>query len=393
VTLLTDTDLLKQKIGIIGGGQLGKMMILEAKKLGFYINILDPTASCPAHSIADYHIVAGFDDEKGIRELAAKSDVLTYELEHIGVDILKKLAKEGKKIYPTPLSLEIIQDKYEQKKLLKDRGIAVPDFLKINSIADVHKAAELFSYPLMLKSCKGGYDGKGNFLIKKAKEIKKGYTDLNGDKRTLMAERYVPFRKEISVIACRSLTDEIKIFPVGENLHQDNILIETKVPADISAQARDKALNTGKKVMEIFKGIGIFCIEMFLTENDDILINEIAPRPHNSGHYSIEGCVSSQFEQHIRAISGLPLGSVDLLRPSVMRNILGEADSEGKAKVSGLKEALKFQNSKVHIYNKTISRPGRKMGHITTTGSTLTRAAADAKKVSKLIKITGEKDE
>jgi 5-(carboxyamino)imidazole ribonucleotide synthase len=382
-------DKTKQKIGIIGGGQLGKMMILEAKKMGFYVTILDPSKECPADSIADKHITADFDDEKAIRKLADQSDLLTYEFEHIGVEVLRELEDEGHKIYPTARSLEIIQNKYHQKNVLKQNKIPVPDFIHVSTAADIKEAAEIYSYPLMLKSCRGGYDGKGNELIKSEEEIEAAFKSLGAGSRQLMIEKYIPYKKEISVLACRGLDGRQTVFPVGENDHRDNILYETRVPAAISEQVEEAADKLAEKVLEIFSGVGMFCIEMFVTDNDELYINEIAPRPHNSGHYTIEGCVTSQFAQHIRAITGLPQGDTSLLRPSVMRNILGSG-KEGKAAVQGIESALAIKGVNVHIYNKKISRPGRKMGHITATAESLESAAEKAAEAAEFIKIEGK---
>jgi len=382
-------DYTDQRIGIIGGGQLGKMMILEAKKMDFEVVILDPTVHCPADSITDEHIVAEFDDRDAIRELAEKSDVVTYEFEHIRVDILKELETEGYSIYPTPKSLEIIQNKYNQKQLLKAEGIPVPDFIRVSTIEDIKEAAAKFNYPIMLKSCTGGYDGKGNALIKDEDQIGESYQALGAGDNLLMVEEFVPFTKEISVLACRSTEGEIITYPIGENNHEESILIETKVPADISTTIKDKALELGQKVMNVFAGVGIFCIEMFVTKDGKVLINEIAPRPHNSGHYSIEGCVTSQFENHIRAIAELPLGSADLVNPAVMRNILGQEENKGEACVVGTKEVLQFPNLKLHVYGKKVSKPGRKMGHLTVTADTVEEATQMALEASSLVKVTG----
>jgi len=204
-----------------------------------------------------------------------------------------------------------------------------------------------------------------------------------------MVEEFVPFTKEISVLACRSTEGEIITYPIGENNHEESILIETKVPADISTTIKDKALELGQKVMNVFAGVGIFCIEMFVTKDGKVLINEIAPRPHNSGHYSIEGCVTSQFENHIRAIAELPLGSADLVNPAVMRNILGQEENKGEACVVGTKEVLQFPNLKLHVYGKKVSKPGRKMGHLTVTADTVEEATQMALEASSLVKVTG----
>ncbi|MGM0502715.1 MAG: 5-(carboxyamino)imidazole ribonucleotide synthase, partial [Bacillota bacterium] len=348
-------DLLKQKIGIIGGGQLGKMMILEAKKMDFEVIILDPTEHCPAHSIADEHIVADFDDRSALEKLAQKADVLTYEFEHIGVEILKDLEAEGYDIYPTPKSLEIIQNKYNQKELLKKHGLPVPEYVKVEQESDIKKAVEKFDYPIMLKSCTGGYDGKGNALIAAESDIKTAYQELGAGENLLMAEKFVPFKKEISVLICRGLNGESITYPIGENNHQESILIETQVPAEISKSVEEDALELGAAVSDVFSAVGIFCIEMFVTADNRVLINEIAPRPHNSGHYSIEGCVTSQFENHIRAIANLPLGNTELVNPAVMRNVLGTGE-QGEAVVKGTEEVLNLANAKLHVYGKKIAR-------------------------------------
>ena len=380
---------LEQKIGIIGGGQLGKMMILEAKKMDFHITILDPTADCPAHSIADKHIKADFDDRAALERLAQETDLLTYEFEHIGVEILKDLVQEGYDIYPKPRSLDIIKNKYGQKELLKENNLPVPDYIKVEEKEDIEEARAQFGYPLMLKSCTGGYDGKGNSLIEREADIADAYQELGGGDRLLMAEQFVPFSCEISVIVCRGREGEVVSYPIGENNHENSILKETRVPAEISGQVKETALEYGRKISNLFAAVGIFCIEMFVTEEGRVLINEIAPRPHNSGHYSIEGSITSQFENHIRAISGLPLGNTDLIRPTVMRNILGTGQ-EGRAKVIGSAEVLKLNSVKLHLYGKTISRPGRKMGHLTATAQSMEEATAKAEDARAEVKIKGE---
>ncbi|GKX31998.1 N5-carboxyaminoimidazole ribonucleotide synthase [Vallitalea longa] len=384
-------DNLSKKIGIIGGGQLGKMMILEAKRLGFYVITLDPSESCPSHSISDKQILASFDDKKAIRTMAEKVDVMTYEFEHINVDILKELENEGYTIYPTAKSLEIIQNKYNQKVTLLNNNIAVPEFQSVKSIEDIQKAGHQFSYPMMLKTCTGGYDGKGNYVIENEESIKESYKQLGNGTLPLMVEKFVDLKKEISVLACRGIDGEISVYPVGENIHKDSILDETRVPASISMECTEKAMDMAHQVMEIFSGVGMFCVEMFVTQDDDILINEVAPRPHNSGHYTIEGCFTSQFEQHIRAITGLPLGDVSLRCPTVMRNIIGENGESGKANYEGIDKVYKDGNVKVHIYGKEEVRPKRKMGHITVIGRTLDEVVKKAETAKNEIKVVGEK--
>ena len=370
---------LNQKIGIIGGGQLGKMMILEAKKLGCYITILDPTKDCPASSICDEHIVACFSDREAIYSLAKKCDVITYEFEHIDYICLMKLEELGHKVYPSPSSLKIIQNKFTQKTVLKENNILVPDFYKVESIEDIKNISKEFSYPMILKSCTGGYDGKGNYVIKCEEDIEKAFNTLNPNLNTpLMVEKFVDFNMEVSVLACGGLNNDIKVYPVGNNIHIDNILHKTIVPANISEQSKEKAIKIAYDIINIFNGVGMFCVEFFVTKSGEVLVNEIAPRPHNSGHYTIEGCITSQFENHIRAILGLPLGSTNLINPTVMINLLGEEGYKGDAVVSGIVDTLNIENIFVHIYGKKQTVPKRKMGHLTCIMPTLEEADKNA---------------
>jgi len=379
---------LQKKIGIIGGGQLGKMMILDAKRLGYYVITLDPTPDCPSSSITDELIVAEFDNLEAMGQLADRVDVITYEFEHIGVHALKQLASEGHTIYPTPSSLEIIQDKAEQKKTLEQAGLAIPIFQLTQTIEEIYQAASIYGYPIMLKACTGGYDGKGNVLIKKAEDVPMAYASLGAGELKLMAEQFVPFTLEISVLACRGIDGHMVIYPVAENQHVTSILDTTIVPARISETCRKKAMVLAESVMDVFHGVGMFCVEMFVTADDEVLINEVAPRPHNSGHYTIEACYTSQFENHIRAIVGLPLGDVALRSPSVMRNLLGAVRVSGPVSVRGIEEAYKSPMVKVHLYGKSMTKPYRKMGHLTAIGDTLEAASKAADEAYDLITIT-----
>lgn len=382
-------NILKKRIGIIGGGQLGKMMILDAKRLGFYCITLDPTPDCPSHSISDEHIIAAFDDEKAIRQLAESVDVMTYEFEHIGVQILEKLHDEGEEIYPTPKSLAVIQNKFTQKTALLNAGIPVPDFVGVQSPGDIKKVSEDYGYPMMLKTCYGGYDGKGNALIRSEDQILSAFESLGAGKLPLMVERFVPFEKEISVLACRGIDGRTAIYPVAENIHKDSILDTTLVPASVSTESTSEAMKLAEQVMDVFHGVGMFCVEMFITHSGEVSINEVAPRPHNSGHYTIEGCLTSQFENHIRAITGLPLGDVSLRSPSVMRNLLGTVGYEGETEVVGLKATYVEPMVKVHIYGKSESKAYRKMGHLTAIGDTLEAAKLKADLAFEQISIIG----
>lgn len=362
-----------KKIGIVGGGQLGKMMILDAKRLDYQFIIMDPTPDCPAHSIADEHIVAGFDDEQAMLELAAKVDVLTYEFEHINAKALQKIEQKGVKVYPSSETLLHIQNKLVQKQWMAKHDLPVPDFKEVKSVEDIKEAAKEYGYPIMLKTCTGGYDGKGNYLIREEQFVEEGFSVLGSGTLPLMVERFVPFEKEVSILVCQSENGDIKVWPVGENIHKNSILDETLVPAVMSEAARQEAMEIAKKTIKVFEAIGMLCIELFVTEDGHILINELAPRPHNSGHYTIEGCYTSQYENHIRGILGLPLGNTDLIKPTVMKNIIGEVN--GPATLEGLEEAYAAGgNVKIHMYGKQEVKVGRKMGHITAVAETIEEA-------------------
>ena len=358
-------------IGIVGGGQLGKMMILDAKRLGFKIVTLDPSPDCPCASISDELIIADFNDAQAYTELAKKSDVITYEFEHINAAHLENIEREGAKIFPSVASLKIIQDKFTQKCALADAAILVPVFEKIESLADLQNYYAKNPKPFMLKARCGGYDGKGNFLVKSEEQIAEGFDALGG--KMLMVEELIQFTRELSVIATRSQSGEIAVFPIAENIHKDSILDTTTVPAsEIDGALHDKIFAVAKKVMDCFKGVGTFCVELFIDDaNGTVWVNEVAPRVHNSGHYTIEACRVSQFENHIRAIVGLGLGSIELVVGGViMKNIIGKTSA--KASYTGVEEAYRISpNLNMHIYGKTKSAKGRKMGHFTVTGDSV----------------------
>jgi len=383
-------DIINKRIGIVGGGQLGKMMILEAKRLGFYVAVLDPEASCPAHSICDHHIVADLDDPKGYKELAKLTDVITYEWENINASALENLANEGHTIYHSVAALKVIQNKHSQNIALSINGIPVPRFKEVADTDEIKETGkeENFGYPLMLKTTTGGYDGKGTALIRTEEDVEDAFKQLGGGVKGLMVEEFIDFKKEISLVACRGINGEKVIYPIAENTHVNSILDTTIVPADITASIEEKAVEIGIKIMSVFEFVGTFCIELFVTNQGDVYVNEIAPRPHNSGHYTIEGCFANQFENHIRAIVGLPFGDVSLRTPTVMVNLLGE--SNGPAKLLGLEEAYNDPNVHVHIYGKSISKTGKKMGHYTVVGKTIDDTLKRAIDLKSVLRVVGE---
>ena len=321
-------------VGVIGGGQLGKMIAHEARRMSLKVIVLDPTEGCPASKIADEQIVADFKDEDAIMQLGAKSDVVTYEIELANSTALKTLDARTYPIRPSPETLYIVQNKYRQKSFLRKHKIDVADFEQVRSEDHLYELCEKFGYPVMLKACENSYDGRGNFLITSSNEVHHAFNYF--PKNELMLEKFVPFTKEISIMVARNPSGEIASFPVAENIHKNSILDTSIVPARINREVELKARRMAEITMKVLKGAGIFGIEMFVTKKGDVLVNEIAPRPHNSGHYTNEACSVSQFEQHLRAVLDLPLSKPELLCSAVMVNILGNEGSNGSYAIRGL---------------------------------------------------------
>ncbi len=370
-------------IGIIGGGQLGKMLITAAKKLSLNVIILDPSKDCPASSLADEHIIANFNDKDAIIRLAEKCDIITYEIELANVDALKELEEQGYKVVPSSYTLSIIQDKLLQRRFMKDNGLPVPKFIPINSKDDLLYALKELGYPALLKVRYGSYDGRGNFVIKSNNDIDMALKFMSN--KDCFLEEYVNFTKELSIIVARNYNN-ITSFPLVENIHKNNILHLTIAPARVDDNTKKEAISIAEKCIDVLKGVGIFCIELFLT--DKLLINEIAPRVHNSGHYSIEACDISQFDMHVRAILNLPLVKPRLLSPAVMINILGEEYHE-IYKIEGIEQVLALEGTNIHIYGKRSSNKQRKLGHITVLADNIEEAIRRAEYARSLIKITG----
>lgn len=376
------------RIGIIGGGQLGKMIAQEAKRMSFEIIILDPSENCPASSVSDEIIRADFKDESAIRKLARKSDVITYEIELANSNALKILESQQYPVFPSPETLGIIQNKFRQKSFLRENNIAVPEFDRVKSIESLRSLCTAYGLPAMLKACEDSYDGRGNLLITSKNKIQHSFEFFQG--KECMLEKFIPFVREISIMVARNSDGQIVSFPVAENIHKKNILDMTIVPARISNNVSIKAKKIAEKTIGSLKGAGIFGIEMFVTKDEHVIVNEIAPRPHNSGHYSIEACSVSQFEQHIRAVLDFPLSKPQLFAPAVMVNILGPENHNGTYKIKGLRELLSIPRVKLHIYGKKISKPRRKLGHITVTGNNVQEAILRADRARRMIKVVVE---
>jgi len=367
-----------KRLGIIGGGQLGMMITEAAKNLSEYISeitVLDPTENCPAAQAGAKQIVGNFKDEIAILKLAEQSDIITYEIESGNTDVLSKLKAE---IEPSPSTLSIIQDKLSQKTFLSENGLPISQFYEITSLDDLREKIKDLGLPVLLKSRRDAYDGRGNFKITSSDEIEKAYQYFDG--KSLMVEKFVNFKMEVSVIAARNTKGDITTYPLVENIHENNILKMTIVPARVSDDVISNASEIAKKTMEVLKGAGVFGIEMFIDQDDKILINEIAPRVHNSGHHTLQSCKTSQFEQHLRAILGLELGSTDLIHRTVMCNILGPDGFEGKYKPVQLEN----DDAYLKMYGKNISKPQRKLGHFNVVDLN------DTKDVSELLEMVDE---
>ena len=372
------------KLGIIGGGQLGKIMSQKAKKMGFHVTILDPTHNCPAAQVSDKHIVADFYDNLKLEQIVQESDVTTFELEHVDMTVLKKLYDEGHNIHPSPYIMELIQNKYEQKKLLDEKNIPTSAYKNVKSKEDLFA----FGFPVVQKAKLGGYDGQGVQVLKTKEDI-----ETKAIQTESFIEEMVDIEKELAVLVARNIEGEIKCYPVVEMLFDDrvNICDSVMAPARISKEIEKECVKISVDSIKALDGVGIFGVELFLTKKGKVLVNEIAPRPHNSGHYTVEACATSQFEQIIRAVTNLPLGSTKLISPAVMVNLLGEEGYAGEPFIEGIHDALKIPELSFHFYGKTYTKPFRKMGHITVLDDDIKKALEKANKAKDILKIKGSK--
>jgi 5-(carboxyamino)imidazole ribonucleotide synthase len=365
VTLDSDSDsptVPGPTLGVVGGGQLGRMLAEAAAPLGVDLVVLDPTPGCPASVAAD-QVMGSFDDADGVAELAARCDVLTYEIELADPDLLDEISvQEGVPVHPAPDTLRLIEDKLRQKAAFEDAGIPVPPFEGVETVADLEAAVERFD-GVMLKARRGGYDGRGNVPVTDPSDAEEALDAVGG---AAMAEAFVDFDRELSVIGCVG-DDEVRTFPVGENVHEAEILRETVVPARTTDVVTDRAEAVAGDVLSLLDGRGVYGIELFEVDGD-VLVNEVAPRPHNSGHWTIEGAVTSQFEQHVRAVLGWPLGSTRLRAPTVSANVLGTVDAPREARLGDVDRVLAEPGAALHWYGKHEARPLRKMGHVTLVG-------------------------
>ncbi|MDQ6626416.1 MAG: 5-(carboxyamino)imidazole ribonucleotide synthase [Verrucomicrobiota bacterium] len=355
-------------IGVMGGGQLGRMFAIAARRMGYRVVIFTPEENSPAGQLADLTRIADYTNEAAVRKFAADVDVITFEFENIPVATVEWCAEE-RDVRPAGSILHIAQNRLREKEFLISAGIPIAPFTAVRSARELEHAVGRIGRPAILKTAAFGYDGKGQQTIAARDDFEEIWNASSADE--LVLEGAVEFEKEISVIVARGPDGAMATFPVSENIHRNHILDVTVVPARVDAQTEKAAAELARTIAEKLDLVGLLAVEMFLKTDGEIIVNELAPRPHNSGHWTIEGCVTSQFEQQVRAVCGMPLGGTDVLRPTAMANLLGEAWQSGEPNWPA---ALEIAGVHLHLYGKTEPRPRRKMGHLTALGATADEA-------------------
>lgn len=369
------------RVGVLGGGQLGRMLLQSAININIDLKMMDGDPNAPCSKLVSDFVVGDLEDFDAVYEFGKQCDILTIEIEKVNIEAMKKLQSEGVKVYPQPEIIEIIQDKRVQKQFYQDHDIPTAPFVLTENRADLEKLSNKF--PAVHKIGKGGYDGRGVQVIKSKDDLKRGF-----DAPSLL-EEFVPFKKELAVIVSRNENGEVNSFPVVEMVfHPEHNLVEYLLsPAIIEKSEEKKAKQVAVDIIQKLGMVGILAVEMFLTKDNEILVNEIAPRPHNSGHQSIEGNFVSQYDQHLRAILNLPLGDTSTKISSAMVNVLGEDGFTGDAKYEGMEEVMKIPGVSVHLYGKKLTKPFRKMGHVTITDPSLTSLKRKIEQVKSTLKV------
>ena len=367
------------RIGLLGGGQLGRMLLQEAIDLNIHLHAMDNDPQAPCAAIMHSYTLGDITDFDAVMNFGKDKHILTVEIENVNIEALELLEKQGVQVYPQPHVLKTIKDKGTQKEFYQKHEIPTAPFRLIDNKAELSTV----SFPIVQKLRTGGYDGKGVQVLKSISDVDKAFDAPS------VLEEMIPFTKELSVIVARNANGEMRTFPVVEcEFNPEANLVEFLFsPANISPSIEQKAETLAKSVIEKLDMVGLLAVELFLTENDELLVNEIAPRPHNSGHHTIECCLTSQFAQHLRSILNLPLGSTELTRAGAMINLLGEKGFEGKAIYDGLETALAMEGVYPHIYGKETTKPFRKMGHITITGKDVDEVKEKAKRVQSIVKV------
>jgi len=375
----------KFKLGILGGGQLGKMLLYDAKRYDLHTKVMDSNFEVPCARLADEFILGDITNYDDVINFGNKVDIITVEIEKINTDALLFLEKKGKKIFPSAVTLKIIQNKTQQKEFYQKNNLPTSRFKNYSNIDELKSNFEKdnFKFPFVWKSSRFGYDGKGVKIIKKFDDLNFSY-----DEECLIEEK-ISIKKELSVIVARNIDGEMKCFPVVEMEFNDksNLVEYVMCPANISSDIESRAIEIAMKASEKFNMVGLLAVELFLDVNDKIIINEVAPRPHNSGHHTIECCMTSQFDQHIRSILNLPLGETQILIPGIMVNLVGENKVEGNVVYQNINDIFEIPGVFIHIYGKKKSRLDRKMGHITIVNEDISKAIEIGKKIKKKIKV------
>ncbi|MDP9312192.1 MAG: 5-(carboxyamino)imidazole ribonucleotide synthase [Chloroflexota bacterium] len=374
------------RLGILGGGQLARMTLQAAVSFGIDTVVLAEAPDSPAGRLAQHEIVGAWHDQQLLRRFADAVDVVTLENEFVDERVLIQLAEWGKLVRPGPHVLGTIQDKLRQKQKLVNHALPVPDFAAVEHPDDILHYAAHWGWPLILKARRNGYDGYGNATLQSAADIPGALDRLDWPTRQLMVERAVPFACEIAVLIARNDKGQMVTYPVVETIQRQHICHIVRAPAAIDAHTAEQATRIAQAAVAAVQGIGITAVELFVTPEHAVLINELAPRPHNSGHFSIDACVTSQFENHLRGVLGLPLGDPGLRAPAaVMVNLLGSRN--GKLLPQGVEQALRLVDVHLHLYGKRETRIGRKLGHLTALGSSMEETELRARSASDMIKL------
>ncbi len=372
-------------LGILGGGQLGKMLLYETRKFDIKTSVIDPSKEAPCKIACDHFEIGDLMDFETVYNFGKKVDVLTFEIEHVNIDALEKLENEGVTIFPSSKTLRNINDKITQKQFYQKHHIPTSPFKVFTSKNDLSEAIsnKQLDFPFVWKQSKGGYDGMGVSIIRKTEDL------INITDAPCIAEELIPFKNELAVIVTRNPNGEIKTYPVVEmEFHPEANQVEYVIcPARIDKKVAEKARAIAVKVSEAFEHVGLLAVELFQTKDDDIIVNEVAPRPHNSGHYSIEGSITNQFEQHLRAILNLPLGATNSKLAAIMVNLVGEEGHTGDVQYKNIENILSLDGVTPHIYGKKQTRPFRKMGHVTIVNQQIEKAHKIAEKVKETIKV------
>jgi 5-(carboxyamino)imidazole ribonucleotide synthase len=368
-------------LGVLGGGQLGAMFTMVACRLGYRVAVWDPDPEAPAHRIATHSFPVPFTDRHMLTRFVDLVSVVTYEWENIPAELCLTL-EQRKPVRPSSAVLSVIQDRLEQKGFLASNGFPVPLFASLTAPDQLASSVRQVGYPAICKTATAGYDGKGQWRISREsdfREVKQAISESTRSGMRWIVESVVPFERELSILVVRGSDGQSCTYPLAENEHEERILRTTKVPAPGSSAIGERAAALAIQVVDRLEGVGVFCLELFQLPSGELLINEIAPRPHNSGHYTLDACSVSQFEQQVRAICAMPLGEVRLLSPAVMVNLIGDDASSLMMNGTGCRALLDIPGAILHFYGKRMIRPRRKMGHVTFLGETLGLALHHAK--------------